>query len=62
MGKISVRVSYKGTDFKVFFTIALIYGRSIPGPKGYFCTINKPPVGGPSEGQTLAHIFKIQVS
>ena len=37
MGNKTLRVSYKGKDFKVFFTIALIYRRSTAGLMGYFC-------------------------
>jgi hypothetical protein len=57
MGKTAVRVSYKGTDFKEFFTIALIFGRSIPGPEGYFCS--RKIAGRRVVRQFKIHIMKI---
>src|SRR6185437_12848659 len=54
MGKQSLRVSYKGTDFKEFFTIARIYRRSIPGLMGYFCNIK-------TAGRAQPRHFKIHI-
>jgi len=57
MGKLSLRVSYKGTDFKEIFTIARIDGRSIPGLMGYFCNIKA--AGRAHLRQFKIHIMKI---
>ena len=41
MGKLALRVSYKGTDFKEIFTIARIYGRSILARRAIFANVLK---------------------